>query len=120
MMQDIGVSPISSSFPSNKMKQSSAVIEDHKLFYDHADKNGSSINEEFFRRTGNNENNEDTWNGNLKLPIFHLTVLLLYINIKQLPLCICCFAYLTSSNLLGREHSNNFVPQLLSSTYKIP
>ncbi|CAJ2640515.1 unnamed protein product [Trifolium pratense] len=62
MMQDIGVSPISSSFPSNKMKQSSAVIEDHKLFYDHADKNESSINEEFFRKTENNENNKDRWN----------------------------------------------------------
>jgi hypothetical protein len=99
MMQDIGVSPISSSFPSNRMKQSSAVIEDHKLFYDHADKNESCINEEFFRKTENNENNKDRWNGNLKLPIFHFTML--YLNIKQLPLCICCFAYLTLSNLMG-------------------
>jgi hypothetical protein len=84
MMQDIGVSPISSNFPSNKMKQSSAVIEDHKLFYDHAGKNESSINEELFRKTGNNGYNKDTWNGNLKLPIFHFTML--YLNIKQLPL----------------------------------
>ncbi|GAU18628.1 hypothetical protein TSUD_124610, partial [Trifolium subterraneum] len=62
MMQDIGVSPISSCFPSNKMKQSSTVIEDHELFYDHADKNESCINEEFFRKTENNENNKDRWN----------------------------------------------------------
>ncbi|XP_012571282.1 uncharacterized protein [Cicer arietinum] len=59
MMQDIGVSPISSSFPSNKLKHRSAVIEDHKSFYDNNDKNGSSISEEFFSKT---ENNEDTWN----------------------------------------------------------
>lgn len=69
MMQDIGVSPISSSFPSNKLKHRSAVIEDHKSFYDNNDKNGSSISEEFFSKT---ENNEDTWNGNLELPIFHI------------------------------------------------
>lgn len=75
MMQDIGVSPISSTFPSNKSKQSSTIIEDHKYFYDHTDKNGPSISKEFFHKSEDNENNEDTWNGNLKLPIFHCTML---------------------------------------------
>ncbi|RHN67897.1 hypothetical protein MtrunA17_Chr3g0107711 [Medicago truncatula] len=63
MMQDIGVSPISSTFPSNKSKQSSTIIEDHKYFYDHTDKNGPSISKEFFHKSEDNENNEDTWNG---------------------------------------------------------
>ncbi|XP_058787845.1 uncharacterized protein LOC131662157 [Vicia villosa] len=62
MMQDIGVSPISSSFPSKKLNQGSKVIEDHGHFYDHVDKNRPSISKEFFHKTENNENNEDTWN----------------------------------------------------------
>lgn len=70
MMQDIEVSPISSSFPSKKLNQGSKVIEDHGHFYDHVDKNRPSISKEFFHKTENNENNEYTWNGNLKLPIF--------------------------------------------------
>lgn len=75
MMQDIEVPPISSSFPSKKLNQGSKVIEDDMHFYDHIDKNRSSISKEFFHKTENNENNEDTWNGNLKLPIFHFTIL---------------------------------------------
>lgn len=64
MMQVIRVSPkiSSSNFPSSKVKQSSAFVGDCKHFYDHTDKNGSSISEEFFCKT---ENNEDIWNGNL-------------------------------------------------------
>ncbi|KAL5077036.1 hypothetical protein RYX36_016020 [Vicia faba] len=62
MMQDIGVSPISSSFPSKKLNQGLKVVEDHRHFYDHIDKNRPSISKEFFHETENNENNEDTWN----------------------------------------------------------
>lgn len=64
MMQDIKVSPISSSnFPFNKVKQSFAIAGDSKHYYDHAKKSGSSISEEFFYESENNT--EDIWNGNL-------------------------------------------------------
>ncbi|CAL0301357.1 unnamed protein product [Lupinus luteus] len=60
-MQDIKVSPISSSnFPFNKVRQSFANAGDCKHYYDHADKNDSSINEEFFFE--NENRNEDIWN----------------------------------------------------------
>ncbi|KAJ1422948.1 hypothetical protein SESBI_12715 [Sesbania bispinosa] len=61
MMQDIRVSPVSSSnFPFNKLKRSSTIVGDCKHYYDHTDKNGSSITEEFFYETEND--NEDIWN----------------------------------------------------------
>ena len=64
MMQDIKVFPINSSnFPFNKVKQSPAIAGDCKHYYDHANKNGSSVSEEFFYTTENSK--EDIWNGNI-------------------------------------------------------
>ncbi|XP_019419350.1 PREDICTED: uncharacterized protein LOC109329909 isoform X2 [Lupinus angustifolius] len=60
-MRDIKVSPISSSnLPFNKVNQSFTNAGDCKHYYDDADKNVSSINEEFFFE--NEYRNEDTWN----------------------------------------------------------
>ncbi|TKY47264.1 hypothetical protein E2542_SST29324 [Spatholobus suberectus] len=61
MMQDIEVSPISSSdFPFNKVRRSSAVAGNGKHFYDSTNKNGSSVSQKFFYKTENSD--EDLWN----------------------------------------------------------
>nr|KYP76077.1 hypothetical protein KK1_020299 [Cajanus cajan] len=61
MMQDIEVSPISSSdFPFNKVRRSSAIVGNGKHFYDFPNKNGLSVSEEFFYKTENSD--EDLWN----------------------------------------------------------
>lgn len=59
-------------FSIQKIYQSLAVIKDQRHFYNYTDKNCSFINKKFFREI---ENNKDMWNGNLKLPIFHFTIL---------------------------------------------
>ncbi|KAE9594476.1 hypothetical protein Lalb_Chr18g0054201 [Lupinus albus] len=60
-MQDIKVSPITSSnFPFDKINQSFTNAGDCKHYYEHADKNVSSINKEFFFE--NENRNEDIWN----------------------------------------------------------
>jgi len=62
MVQDIKVSPISSSdFPFNKLRRSSAIVGNGNLFYDIDNRNGSSDREEFFYKTENSDG--DLWNG---------------------------------------------------------
>nr|XP_007146895.1 hypothetical protein PHAVU_006G079400g [Phaseolus vulgaris]ESW18889.1 hypothetical protein PHAVU_006G079400g [Phaseolus vulgaris] len=61
MVQDIKVSPISSSdFPFNKLRRSSAIVGNGNLFYDIDNRNGSSDREEFFYKTENSDG--DLWN----------------------------------------------------------
>lgn len=94
-MQDIRVAPISSfsNFPYNEGKQSLATAQDYKHFNDHDNKNGSrdykhvndhatkigsSISQEFFFNSENN--NDNIWNGNWRLTLVHILFLLLLIN----------------------------------------
>lgn len=64
MVQDIKVSPISSSdFPFNKLRRSSATVGNDNHFYDIDNRNGSADREEFFYKTENSDG--DLWNGNL-------------------------------------------------------
>lgn len=90
-MQDIEVSPISSSdFPFNKVKRSSANVGNDKHFYDFTKKNGSSVSEEFFYKI---ENCEDLWNGNVWLISISISFSLLYLIAFFLIHCssyICC------------------------------
>ncbi|KAK8468650.1 hypothetical protein PHAVU_006G079400 [Phaseolus vulgaris] len=66
MVQDIKVSPISSSdFPFNKLRRSSAIVGNGNLFYDIDNRNGSSDREEFFYKTENSDG--DLWNGSVFL-----------------------------------------------------
>ncbi|KAL9320151.1 hypothetical protein ACSQ67_011990 [Phaseolus vulgaris] len=66
MVQDIKVSPISSSdFPFNKLRRSSAIVGNGNLFYDIDNRNGSSDREEFFYKTENSDG--DLWNDIEKL-----------------------------------------------------
>ncbi|RDY00146.1 hypothetical protein CR513_16708, partial [Mucuna pruriens] len=56
MMQDIEVSPLSSSdFPFNKVRRSSTIVGNGKHFYDFTNKNGSFVREEFFYKTENSD-----------------------------------------------------------------
>ncbi|XP_027931807.1 uncharacterized protein LOC114187693 isoform X2 [Vigna unguiculata] len=61
MVQDIKVSPISSSdFPFNKLRRSSAIVGNGNHFYDIDNRNGSADREEFFYKTENSDG--DLWN----------------------------------------------------------
>lgn len=64
-MQDIEAAPISglSDFPFNRQKKSLATAPVYDHFIGHFDKYGSSISQEFFYDTENN--NDDIWDGNL-------------------------------------------------------